>query len=211
MTTPRSHDLGLHISKIHKGSATKSVWAPKKCQTLDVQTQRWDWKEAPKIDMKVTRGMMRAGKKHFHLESFQSSCQFKELTSVKKQSVSQTVSEPAEPFSSNHMDEISVLLHSEAIRECARNEKFSPSLSLISYYRVADTSGLRSSIRPAEVPAWRWGRGAGHSQTGSCRLRKQSGGVLTVCGSRGAWTGEGPRIPCRFLNFRFRHLNIIGF
>lgn len=64
---------------------------------------------ALKIGMKVTRGMMRAGKKHFHLESFQSGCCLKELTSVKKQSVSQTVSEPAEPFSGNHMDEISVL------------------------------------------------------------------------------------------------------
>lgn len=60
--------------------------------------------------MKVTTG---AGKKHFHLESFQPGCRFKELTSVKKQSVSQTVSEPAEPFSSNHMDEISVLADSQ--------------------------------------------------------------------------------------------------
>lgn len=57
--------------------------------------------------MKVTT--TGAGKKHFHLVSFQSGCRFKELTSVKKQSVIQTVSEPAEPFSSNHMDEISVL------------------------------------------------------------------------------------------------------
>lgn len=64
-TTLRSHDLWLHISKIHKGSATKSVWAPQKCQTLDVKTQRWDCKEALKIGMKVTRGLMRAGGKAF--------------------------------------------------------------------------------------------------------------------------------------------------
>lgn len=52
--------------------------------------------------------------------------------------------------------------------------------SRISCYRVADTSGLCSSIRPAEVPATRRGWGIRWSQTGSCRLPNKVE-AWTVC------------------------------
>lgn len=196
MRTWRSHDLWLHISHIHKGTATKSVWAPKEFQTLDAQTQRWDCKEALKMGMKVTRGLMGGwGGKAFPFrelpiqQSVQGADKCEEAVS---QSVRQSMSQQSRSVAITWMKFLcwqvthslpESCIHSEAANVWGMKNLIPLSLSLISYYRVADASGLRSSIGPAEVPAWRWG--AGRCQTGSHGLRKQSGGVLTVCGCQG--------------------------
>lgn len=161
-------------------------WVLKKCQMHDGQTQLWHCIEAQKISIKVVRGTMENWKTISNLKACNSAAQKrpnKKLTSVRNQSASWGFQQQS------HGWNFCVGRWLTARQRGAHNFKSALAVgkgdrkiisSLISCCRVADTSGLCSSIRPAEVPATRRDWGIRWSQTGSCRLPNKVE-AWTVC------------------------------